>query len=93
MIASLLALSGLFGGASAHPTKYPNQKELNCHEPAPILSYHTHVVYMLTDPEQTQRALELRERTIEHFKPLLGEDCDGRYDEGRFCMSKCSLLI
>jgi len=88
MIASLIAFGSLFSGADAHATKYPNQETLDCHEPAPILSYHTHIVYMLTDPDQTQRALELRDRTIEHFRPLLGEDCDGRYDEGRFCMSK-----
>ena len=41
---------------------------------------------MLTDAAQTERALALRDRTIEHFKPLLGTDCNGRYDEGRFCM-------
>lgn len=73
-------------GVDAHPTKYPHAKELNCHEPAPILSYHTHIVYMVNDVDQTQRAMDLRDRTREHFKPLLGEDCDGRYDEGRFCM-------
>lgn len=90
-LVALGAFAALSVDVSAHPTKYPQQGPLDCKSTGgptvpPILSYHTHIVYMLTDPEQTNRALALRDRAREHFQPLLGEDCDGRYDEGRLCM-------
>ena len=31
--------------------------------------------------EQIDRAMALRDRTIEHFNPLLGENCDGEMDD------------
>ena len=81
MIANLFVLAAVLGCTLAHPTKYPNQPEIDCHGTPPVLSYHTHITYMLGDSEQIDRAMALRDRTIEHFNPLLGEDCDGEMDD------------
>lgn len=84
--AAVLAAVTALPNAFAHPTKYSNQAEMNCHVSQPILSYHTHIVYIVTDEGQTERAMALRDEARKHFAPLLGEDCDGRYDEGRLCL-------
>jgi len=73
-------------GALSHPTKYPKQTSVNCSAPATIMSYHIHIVFSIMDDGQIQRAEDLRSQAREYFAPMLGEDCDGRYDEGRLCL-------
>jgi len=86
-----LILFALIASVYLHPTKYPHVKKgnftcANKQSPPTIISWHTHIVYMLTNSDDVRAALELRNKTIERFKDFLGEDCDGRYDNGRMCM-------
>eukprot|EP00300_Choanocystis_sp_HF-7_P024822 c26380_g1_i1.p1 GENE.c26380_g1_i1~~c26380_g1_i1.p1 ORF type:complete len:215 (+),score=30.26 c26380_g1_i1:44-688(+) len=70
----------------AHPTLYPDLGQVNCSEPPAILSYHVHIIYMLTSDGQIARSSALRDKARAHFNDVLGEDCDGRYDNGRLCL-------
>ena len=79
---ALLAAATLIPVVNGHATKYPTgtastdtvtNNELNCHEVQPILSYHTHIVYIVTDEEQTNRAMELRDEARTHFASYLGK--------------------
>ena len=74
----------------AHPTLYPHVDTANTTfdplaNPPPILSWHIHVLYTLW-PAEVDAAMDLRNKTIAHFSPYLGKDCDGRMDQGRLCM-------
>eukprot|EP01099_Mayorella_cantabrigiensis_P003228 TRINITY_DN24_c0_g1_i4.p1 TRINITY_DN24_c0_g1~~TRINITY_DN24_c0_g1_i4.p1 ORF type:complete len:229 (-),score=39.81 TRINITY_DN24_c0_g1_i4:201-887(-) len=72
--------------AFAHPTKYPHLRaNANCSAPPEILSFHIHIVYIVTDAGAVQRALQLRDQARAHFADLIGPDCEGLYDEGRLC--------
>ena len=85
----VIILIALIGNIFLHPTKYPNKINITCNDSAntpTIISYHTHILYMLTNPQEIEASMKLRERTIEHFKDYLGVDCEGRYDDGRLCM-------
>ena len=70
----------------SHPTHYSNLKDVNCSDNPQIISYHTHVLYMLTNTDSVKNALALRDKTIDYFQRYLGPNCDGRYDNGRLCM-------
>lgn len=87
MIYSILPLSLLVAYAAAHSTKY-NVSNVDCTGTPPILSFHTHIVFMLTSDDQLARAEALRDKTRAAFTEmgLLGEDCTGRYDNGRLCL-------
>lgn len=37
-------------------------------------------------PTDIEEALAIRQEAREAFAPFLGEDCDGRFDNGRLCM-------
>ena len=93
--APLLLLAAAICGCDAHSTKYPHvdamRKELRTKyqeddEPPAILSWHVHITYFLTSDDHIQQALDLRQKTADHFAPYLGEECDGRYDYGYLCM-------
>ena len=43
-------------------------------------------MYSLTSDVQITAAIRLRDSAREFFRPYLGADCDGRYDNGRLCM-------
>jgi aromatic ring-cleaving dioxygenase len=79
----------------SHPTKYPhveaNREQLKLKlkedgEPPPIISWHAHITYFLTQQSNIQGAMDLRAKTADYFAPFLGEECDGRYDNGVLCM-------
>ena len=91
-----LALGSLAAVVNAHSTKYPHMSNemreegrarlKEGDEPPVILSWHVHITYFLTQPDNIQGALDLRARAAEHFAPFLGPECDGRYDYGVLCM-------
>jgi len=86
MLKIFFALLVLVTLASCHPTRYPNTAYVNCSAPPEILSFHIHIVYMLTDDGQIERADALRSTARDYFSDLLGPDCDGRYDNGVLCL-------
>jgi hypothetical protein len=87
----LCVLVFCFASVKAHSTFYPHVRELLAFnngtrpEAPAILSWHIHICYILSKDE-TRSALELRNRTREHFKEMLGPDCPGRFDTGHLCM-------
>lgn len=84
----MLALSVLLVLAMGHPTLYPGMKAVPMEERdgvPPVLSWHVHLVYSLY-PTDIEEALAIREEARRAFSPFLGDDCDGRYDNGRLCM-------
>eukprot|EP00047_Mylnosiga_fluctuans_P004065 m.232525 g.232525 ORF g.232525 m.232525 type:complete len:229 (-) comp12371_c0_seq1:64-750(-) len=85
---ALLAATALLTFAAAHPTRYPALRDVVCtgSTPPQIISYHTHIIYMLTNQDQVKGAIDLRQRARTFFSDYLGPDCDGRYDEGRLCL-------
>jgi hypothetical protein len=54
-------------------------------EPPAIISWHIHIVYPLSK-DSIAAALELRNRTADHFKNFLGAECSRRFDDGRLCL-------
>ena len=54
--------------------------------PPPAISYHVHIVFDLDDPTSLPAARQLREDARVAFADILGEDCDGRYDNARLCL-------
>ena len=68
----------LFVIAYSHPTYYPevNTNELcNQDEPAPIQSYHIHVLYMQNNPNQVKNVFALRDSFRKEFASEMGPDC------------------
>jgi len=72
----------------SHSTFYKLKEDQTCDglNPPPVISWHIHIVYMLTNPDEITGAMVLRNKTIEHFKDHLGPDCPHRFDNGRLCM-------
>jgi aromatic ring-cleaving dioxygenase len=68
----------------SHPTYYPEIKQ-KCDDTTKILSWHIHIVYTLTNPDEYKKAMVLREKAKEYFKDYVGDDCKGRFDTGRLC--------
>jgi aromatic ring-cleaving dioxygenase len=68
----------------AHPTFYLDVKQ-NCDETTKILSWHIHIVYTLTNPDDLKNALALRDKARVYFKDFIGPDCDHRFDTGVLC--------
>jgi aromatic ring-cleaving dioxygenase len=71
--------------ATAHSTPYPELSAVDCTKPAIVLSYHVHIIFMLTDAGQLNRTIALREAARGEFQSMLGSDCTGRYDNGHLC--------
>ncbi len=94
MLKSILAAS-LFATTWAH-SDLLRDSTVDCSAYPTIMSYHTHIVYMLTNQDQIKRAGALREEALVAFADLLGSedpacqgtasDPSGRYDNGRLCM-------
>jgi len=89
------ALLCLFTPSLSHPTKYPHveknkaelrKKFVKDSSPPPVLSWHTHITYFLTNPDSINGALALRDEAAEYFAQYLGPECDGRYDYGYLCI-------
>ena len=61
---------------------------LNCSAFPPVMSYHTHIVFMLTSTSQIQKAEALREEAKIAFKDFFGADsaCRGTAEDpsGRY---------
>lgn len=90
-VLSLLSLAALAPTlVHSHATKYPhveaNRAQLtklkDDGDLPPILSWHVHITYFLTNPDNIQAALDLRTKAAEHFAPYMGDEYDGRYDYG-----------
>ena len=75
----------LIASVWSHPTYYPDAPLRVIGEAPIIFSWHVHILYNLSD-DDVASALELRNKTISHFKEYLGEECLARFDEGRLCM-------
>jgi len=85
----VILLLSLFLTFSCHPSPYPkqhNNSTCSLSNPPQIVSYHMHIVYMLSNPDEILQAMELRERSRQQFKGFLGPDCDHSFDEGRLCL-------
>lgn len=82
----LLQLVGLALLASACMGHAVGKLSCSLPNPPPVISYHIHVVFDASDPVALDQAIALREAARAQFAPLLGEDCDGRYDNGRLCL-------
>lgn len=76
-------------------SSFKAEEGLDCNAYPPVMSYHVHITYMLTNDAQIKEAGELREEALVAFKDLLGldpvcrgteADPSGRYDNGRLCM-------
>jgi aromatic ring-cleaving dioxygenase len=66
------------------PKSYNNSEGKDFIYPYPV-SWHVHVTYMLTNKDQTERAIAFREKAREHFKDFTGPDCLHGWDEGKLC--------
>ena len=84
----LLALLGvLVAPGFAHPGHKADDR-VDCSDYPPVMSYHVHITYMLTNEDQIKEAGALREQALVAFKDLLGENpvCQGTEEDpsGRY---------
>ena len=85
LLITLAAVSTVYGHSAGLFLKR-DPKGIIPNPPPPAISYHIHVVFNLSNPTSLQPAIALRDQARKHFAPLLGEDCDGRYDNARLCL-------
>lgn len=88
MLKLLSTLSLLFS-AAAH-SGHRAEDGLDCNAYPPVMSYHVHITYMLTNQDQIKEAGELRQEALVAFKDLLGPNpvCQGTETDpsGRYGM-------
>ena len=74
---TLSAVMMLVGLAMGHPTKYHVNRNETCVKPnpAPIFSYHIHLLYWQNNAEHTKGAYEIRDAMREAMSSALGPDC------------------
>ena len=76
----------------SHTVKMPFNEELECIPKnvtkgfPPAISWHVHIIYMLTNKAQTERAISFLNTVRNHFRDYLGRDCPNRYDNTQFCV-------
>lgn len=84
----LLISSVLLVAVLAHPERRLSSGLLNCSDYPPVMSYHTHIVFMLTSSDQIQRAEALRNEAKIAFKDFMNADptCKGTAEDpsGRY---------
>lgn len=72
----------------AHPERRMSSTLLNCSDYPPVMSYHTHIVFMLTSASQIEQAEALRNEAKLAFKDFMNEDsaCKGTAEDpsGRY---------
>ena len=85
LLIALAAVSTVYGHSSGLFLQR-GPKGVVPNPPPPAISYHIHIVFNLSDPTSLQPAIALRDKARKQFAPLLGEDCDGRYDNARLCL-------
>jgi len=99
MFAGFFIAALLVAFSHAYPFR-PEMKKLqpetlDCHNNPPVLSYHFHITYMLTNSKQITDVQTLRDQAMKFFAPMLGSqpNCvgtkvspSGRYDNGHLCM-------
>jgi aromatic ring-cleaving dioxygenase len=94
---SLAASLLLAAGVQSHPDSSSRglKDTMDCAAYPPIMSYHVHITYMLTNKDQIAEATALRDVAQKEFSQLLGPDykcagtpadSSGRYDNGKLCM-------
>lgn len=80
--------------ASAHPTFYPEVARrlatgnMSCVDPgpAPVLSYHIHMLYSQNNAKDTSDALAAKAAFAAHFGLDKVPPCHGLFHQGRACM-------
>ena len=84
-------LLALIAAVCAYPWQERYAKltpNVDCHNFPPVLSYHVHVTYMLTNNKQIAAASAFRDAANKHFAPMLDADpaCPGTVEEpsGRY---------
>ncbi len=72
----------------AHPERILSKALLNCSAYPQVMSYHTHIVFMLTSTSQIEKAEALREEAKVAFKDFMAADsaCRGTAEDpsGRY---------
>ena len=88
-ISIILVLASLAVLSIAHPAKFHGaSRNVSCvtPQPAEVLSYHIHLVYWQTNPQQVTDAYKIRDSFISKFKPYLGPDCHDLFHNTVNCM-------
>jgi hypothetical protein len=94
MLAQLLIIVGFITKhfVLGHGQRYPQLQNISCSAPfPPVISYHAHIIYILTNPDEIAQAMVVRQQVIKQFKDYLGPDC-GRalYDTAFVNIINCS---
>lgn len=73
-----IILLNLLKESISHPTYYAVNRNETCYNPtpAPIYSWHVHVLYYRTNDTQIQEALNLRNKFAAHFNLGFDKPCD-----------------
>jgi hypothetical protein len=84
----LVVTLALLSNVHAHPERRMATTLLNCSNYPPVMSYHTHIVFMLTSASQIAAADALRNEAKIAFKDFMNEDsaCKGTAEDpsGRY---------
>lgn len=77
----LLIFAAILALSTAHSTKYQVGRNISCFEPtpAPIYSWHIHILFWQDTPKSVDGALAVRDHFIRDFKELLGADCTDNF--------------
>ena len=89
MKSALLISTLLFSMAVAHPTLYPDvYRNESCvyPKPAPVFSYHVHLLYRQTNQQEVIDANAIREELRQEFAAILGPDCHDLFHNDYNCM-------
>ena len=85
---SLILSSLLVGLAVSHAGIYQVNRNETCFSPspAPIYSYHIHLLYFQENKAHTDGAYKIREAFRAHFNQTLGEDCHDLFHNDFSCV-------
>ena len=89
----ILSAAMLLTYALGHSTIYHVNQDLVCNvsTPAPILSYHIHLLYFQRNKEHTDGAYRIRAAMKDAFKDILGDDCHDLTHNNQTCMLDADL--
>ena len=83
-----LAVACLLSVVLAHPTKYLGvTRNETCYnpDPAPIWSYHIHLIFWSSNKESTSGAMKIQQDFKAHFADKIGADCLDMFDSTHTC--------
>ncbi|KAL4464092.1 hypothetical protein ABPG74_006029 [Tetrahymena malaccensis] len=74
--------------ALAHPTKYQVDRNVTCLKPtpAPIKSWHIHILYWQNNQKSVEGAYQLRDKFMKDFAHVLGAPCTDLFHQDHLCM-------